>query len=158
LATTPDREIVIRRTLDAPRGLVFDAWTDPHHVAHWWGPDGFTITTHEMTVAPGGVWRLLPHRSGRPDHPRDNLRLQGVGPERRVYRHSGEDDADPARFQTTVTFAARGGRTELTMRAVFESNAARDFVIKSFGAIEGGKQTITRLAAYVARLHGGGQI
>jgi uncharacterized protein YndB with AHSA1/START domain len=54
---TTDREIVISRVLDAPRELVWEVWTDPRHVVHWWGPDGFTTTIETMDVRPGGVWK-----------------------------------------------------------------------------------------------------
>ena len=56
-----DREIVITRLINAPRELVFDAWTDPEQVGQWWGPSGFTNTTHKMEVKPGGVWRFVMH-------------------------------------------------------------------------------------------------
>ena len=60
-ADTSDREIVISRVFDAPRTLVFKAWTDPQHLAHWWGPNSFSLTTHEMEFKPGGVWRFVMH-------------------------------------------------------------------------------------------------
>ena len=55
------REIITTRVLDAPRELVWKAWTDPKHVAEWWGPNGFTNTIHEMDVRPDGVWRFIMH-------------------------------------------------------------------------------------------------
>jgi uncharacterized protein YndB with AHSA1/START domain len=54
-----DREIVVTRVFDAPRAFVFKLWTDPKHVAQWWGPNGFIITSHEMNVRPGGVCRFV---------------------------------------------------------------------------------------------------
>ena len=57
----PDREIVATRLLDAPRDLVFRLWTEPKHIERWWGPNGFTVTTSEMTLLPGGVWRFVLH-------------------------------------------------------------------------------------------------
>jgi len=57
-ANTADREIANTRIFDAPRELIWKAWTDPKHVAEWWGPNGFTNTIHEMDVRPGGVWRF----------------------------------------------------------------------------------------------------
>jgi len=60
-SATSDREIVLSRVFDAPRELVFKAWTDSRHVAEWWGPNGFTTTVHEMDVRPGGVWRFVMH-------------------------------------------------------------------------------------------------
>jgi uncharacterized protein YndB with AHSA1/START domain len=56
-----DREIITSRVYDAPRELVFKAWTDPKHIARWWGPNGFTTTIHEMDVRPGGAWRFIMH-------------------------------------------------------------------------------------------------
>ena len=53
-----DREIVLTREFNAPRAVVFEAWTNPKQLPHWWGPKGFTTTVHEMDVRPGGVWRL----------------------------------------------------------------------------------------------------
>jgi uncharacterized protein YndB with AHSA1/START domain len=152
IATTPEREIVITRTLDAPRELVFAVWTDPRHVASWWGPNGFTTTIQDMNVTPGGVWRLVMRGPDGRDYKNKIVFIEVVKPERLVYRHSGEDGTEPVQFQTTVTFATRGGKTDLTLRLVFESNAARDNVIKTYGAVEGGKQTIGRLAEYLAKL------
>ena len=54
---TADRELIVTRDLDAPRALVFDAWTDVKHLANWWGPNGFTTTTRAIDVRPGGTWR-----------------------------------------------------------------------------------------------------
>jgi uncharacterized protein YndB with AHSA1/START domain len=155
IATTPEREIVITRTLDAPRELVFAVWTDPRHVASWWGPNGFTTTIQDMNVTPGGVWRLVMRGPDGRDYKNKIVFIEVVKPERLVYRHSGEDGTEPVQFQTTVTFAARGGKTDLTLRLVFETNEARDHVIKTYGAVEGGKQTIGRLADYLAKLDGG---
>lgn len=59
------------RTIDAPRDLVFDAWTDPAHVGQWWGPDGFTTTTHEIDIRPGGVWRFTMHGPDGVDYPNE---------------------------------------------------------------------------------------
>jgi len=156
IATTPDREIVLKRTVDAPRDLVFEVWTDPKHLSHWWGPNGFTLTIHEINVAPGGVWRFIMHGPDGRDYNNKIVFIEVVKPERLVYRHSGEGDTEAVRFQTTVTFADRDGKTDLTLRMVFDSNEARDAVIKTYGAVEGGKQTLGRLGAYLAGLKGRG--
>ena len=66
--STADREVVISRLLNAPRELVFKAWTDQQHISQWWGPTGFTTTTSEMNVAPGGVWRFVMHGPDGMDH------------------------------------------------------------------------------------------
>ena len=60
-AGTADREIVATRIYGAPRELVWRVWTDPKHIAQWWGPQGFTNTIREMDVRPGGAWRFTMH-------------------------------------------------------------------------------------------------
>lgn len=143
-ATT--QAVVITRVFDAPRALVFKAWIDPAHIGQWFGPDGFTITTHEMDVRPGGVWRFIMHGPDGVDYPNKIVYLEIVEPERLVYVHGDEGDRE---FQTTVTFVERAGKTELTMVALFASAADRDRVVEEFGAIEGGNQTLGRLAEYL---------
>jgi uncharacterized protein YndB with AHSA1/START domain len=154
IALTPDREIVITRTLDAPCELVFAAWTDPKHLPHWYGPDGFTTTIHAMDLRPGGVWRLTMRGPDGRDYHNTLVFSEVVPPERLVYRHVLEPGTEPSTHQTTVTFAARGAKTDLTLRMVFDSNEARDHIIRIYQAVEGGKQTVARLAGYVATLHG----
>jgi uncharacterized protein YndB with AHSA1/START domain len=156
IALTPDREIVIKRTLDAPRELVFAAWTDPKHLPHWYGPDGFTITIHEMDVRPGGVWRLTMHGPDGRDYYNNLVFSEIVPPERLVYRHVPDAKAEPVTHQTIVTFAARGNKTDLTLRLVFDSNEMRDVAVKTYRAVEGGKQTAGRLADYLAMLRTSG--
>ena len=128
------------RLLDAPRDLVFDAWTDPEQVVQWWGPRGFTTTTHEMEVKPGGVWRFVMHGPDGRDYQNKITYLEVVRPERLVYKHGGDEDPEPVSFQTTVTFVAEGDKTRVTMRAVFPTAEERDRVVKEYGAVEGGEQ------------------
>ncbi|HSB53131.1 MAG TPA: SRPBCC family protein, partial [Gemmatimonadales bacterium] len=137
---TANREIVVTRVFEAPRELVWRAWVEQRHVARWWGPNGFTTTTHEMDVKPGGLWRFIMHGPDGTDY--DNLieYLEVVPPERLVYDHSGG-----TAFRVTVTFAEEGRGTGLTMRSVFPSVAERDRVVREFRAIEGANQTLGRL-------------
>ncbi len=116
-AASANREIVTTRLFDAPRQLVFEAWTDPKHVAQWWGPRGFTNTIHEMDVRPGGVWRLTMHGPDGVDYPNRIVFTEVVKPERLVYDH-GSREGDPGEFHVTVTFAEESGKTRLTMRAL----------------------------------------
>ena len=146
-----DREIVITRLINAPQELVFDAWTDPEQVGQWWGPSGFTTTTHKMEVKPGGVWRFVMHGPDGRDYQNKITYLEIVPPERLVYSHGGgEEDLEPISFQTTVTFVAEGNRTRVTMRAVFPTREQRDRVVKEHGAIEGGEQHLARLDEHLA--------
>jgi uncharacterized protein YndB with AHSA1/START domain len=148
--STSDREIITSRLFDAPRELVFSVWTDPKHVSQWWGPRGFTTTTHEMSVTPGGVWRFVMHGPDGRDYKNKIIFSEVVRPERLVYRHAGEEDHENVRFHVTVTFEAQGRKTLLTMRSLFATAEERDEVVTKYGAIEGAKQTLERLGEYLA--------
>ena len=147
-ATTADREIVLSRVFDAPRELVFDAWTRPEHIAQWWGPRGFTTTTHSMDFRMGGVWRFVMHGPDGTDYPNDVRYTEIVRPERLAYDHGSDDGGDP-NFSVVVTFADRGGSTEITMRMILAS-AEELRRMQEFGAVEGGKQTLDRLGEFLA--------
>jgi len=144
------RSIVTTRVYDAPRDLVFAAWSDPDRIAQWWGPNGFTTTTSEFDMRPGGVWRFVMHGPDGRDYPNRVVYEEIVRPERLVYSHGNDDDVEPVHFRNTVTFEDLGGRTRLTMRAVFPSAEERDRVAREYGAVEGGEQTLARLAEYLA--------
>jgi len=147
-----DREIVLTRVFDAPRELVWDAWTDPQQVVQWWGPRGFTTTIHEMDARPGGIWRHTMHGPDGTDYPNECNFIELVKPERIVYSHSGGKKGDAgAPAEVTWTFEALGDKTKLTLRMVFPSATVREHVIKTYGAIEGGKQTLDRLAEQLAK-------
>jgi uncharacterized protein YndB with AHSA1/START domain len=148
-----DREIVITRVVDAPRELVWTAWTDPKHVVQWWGPQGFTTTIEKMDVRPGGVWKHVMHGPDGTDYPNKSIFKEVVKPERIVYSHAGGKRGDRgAGFVSTWTFEAQGNQTKATIRMVFPSAEARDHVVKVYGAIEGGKQTLGRLDQYLATM------
>jgi uncharacterized protein YndB with AHSA1/START domain len=144
---TADREIVITRTLDAPRELVFDAWTDPDTMGDWWGPRGFTTTTSERDVRPGGAWRFVMHAPNGVDYPNEIIYTEIARPERLRYAHGA--GGGKAEFQVTVTFEERGGGTVLTLRSLFPSAEERDAKV-AFGAVAGGNQTLDRLEKYLA--------
>ena len=148
-AAASEREIVITRVFAARRELVFDAWTDPAHIGEWWGPDGFTTTTLEMDVRPGGMWRYIMHGPDGVDYPNRMIYREVVRPERIVYDHGDDVECDPAQFHVTVTFAEEGGGTRLTSRMLFTS-VEQCRTVKEFGAVEGGNQTLGRLAEYLA--------
>jgi uncharacterized protein YndB with AHSA1/START domain len=144
---TSDREIVVTRVFDAPRALVFKLWTDPQHVARWWGPNGFRTTIYEMDVRPGGVWRFVMHGPDGRDYQNKVVYVEIAEPERLVYKH-----VSGPQFQMTVTFEEHGSQTNLTARMLFESAALRNKVIEEFGAVEGLKQTLGRLEEHVTRM------
>jgi uncharacterized protein YndB with AHSA1/START domain len=152
LEAIADRELAYVRIYDAPRELVFEAWTNPKHLVKWWGPNGFTITTRSIDVRPGGVWRFVMHGPDGRDYENRITYEEIVKPERLVYSHGGGDDVEPVQFQTTVIFENQEGKTKLTMRAIFPTAAERDRVVKEYGAIEGAHQHLARLAEHLKTL------
>lgn len=147
-----DREIVITRLVNAPRELVWKAFTDPKHVVHWWGPTGFTNTVHSIDVRPGGVWEFDMIGPDGTVYPNRIAYSEVKQPERLAFRHTSDQADDPHAFDVVVTFESQGHRTLLTMRSLFRTAAARDFVVKEFKAVEGGNQTIDKLEQYLKTL------
>lgn len=144
-------EIIISRRLPAPRALVFQAWTDPAHLERWWGPRGFTTTTQEIDVRPGGIWRHVMHSYDGTEYPNRHTFLEITAPERIVYRVDTGTDDDPAGFESTVTFQADGDHTIVTLHSRFDSFEARDGVLE-FGAVESGLSTLHCLEAHLATM------
>jgi uncharacterized protein YndB with AHSA1/START domain len=148
-----NKEIVISRVFDAPRELVWEVWTNPNHVVNWWGPNGFTTTIHEMDVRPGGKWHHTMHGPDGTDYPNKSVFKEVVKPERLVFSHGGgKEGGKGAHFEASWTFeTVAGGKTKVTARMVFPTAADRDHVVKEYKAIEGGQQTLGRLAEYLAK-------
>jgi uncharacterized protein YndB with AHSA1/START domain len=143
----PEREIVLSRVFDAPRELVFEAWTDPKGLEEWFGPKGFVTTTHEIDVRVGGRWRFEMRAPDGTCFPNRMEYLEIKRPERLVIDHGSDVDNDPHRFRVTITFdAQRDGKTVVTMRQLHPSKAQRDAKL-GFGAVELGYQTLDKLAA-----------
>ena len=148
--TRAGREIVQVREYDAPRDLVWEAWTKPEHVDHWWGPDGFITRTESMEVRANGVWRYTMTGPGGTVFLNHQFYMDVSPPERLIYAHGAGDETAPPHFHVTVIFEALGAnRTRVTMTSLFANQAARDFVVEKYGAIEGGKQTLARLAVHL---------
>jgi uncharacterized protein YndB with AHSA1/START domain len=149
-----DREIVITRTVNAPRELVWSAMTDPQHVKHWWGPRGFSTTIQEMDFRVGGIWKLVMHGPDGANYPNQHVFKEIVKPERIVLSHSGRREGGPGvTSEMTWTFdVLAAGKTKVTIRMVFSSPEERDRVAKEFGAVEGGRQTLERLSEYLPQM------
>ena len=147
---TADREIVLSRLLSAPVALVFEVWTKPEHVAKWYGPDGFTITTYDMDVKKGAQWNFKMHGPDGTDYPSKIQYTEVIKNERLEYIYGSGTENGEGNFNVTVTFEAQGDKTLLTMRSVFATAEQRDTVVRDYGAIEGGNQTMNKLEAYLA--------
>lgn len=147
-----DRVLVFTRLLNAPRELVFTVWTDPKHIVKWWGPTGFTTTSHEMNAQKDGVWRFTMHGPDGVDYKNKIIFLEVVEPERLVYRHSGEEGTEPIHFLVTILFEEKGDQTFLHMRMEFDSREELEYVAREYGAIEGAHQHLQRLDEFVTNL------
>jgi uncharacterized protein YndB with AHSA1/START domain len=151
VSSTADHELNFTRELAFPRELVFKAWTERKHIDAWWGPTGFRNATHEMDVKPGGVWRYMMYGPEGRDYPSKVVYIEVVRPERLVFTLGGDEGAEDVSFHVVVNFEDVGGNTRLTMKMLFASVEACEQV-KSHGAIEGNKQTMDRLEAYLASM------
>jgi uncharacterized protein YndB with AHSA1/START domain len=142
------RELTITRLFDAPRAMIFKAWTMPEHLTRWWGPHGFTVLECQMDLRVGGGWHIrMRSAEGRVDRQRGVIR-EIVPPERFVFTYAFEDEAGVRGHETivTATFAEEAGKTRLTLhQAVFES----DFMCKDH--VRGWGETLERLAEYIRR-------
>src|SRR6476619_5971434 len=107
-------ELTIIRTYHAPIRAVWDAWCDPAQAAKWWGPRGFTITTHSKDLRPGGGWHYTMHGPNGVDYPNKTKYLEVEKLKRLVYDHGGYDDRPPL-FRVTVVFTEDTGRTRMVM-------------------------------------------
>jgi uncharacterized protein YndB with AHSA1/START domain len=145
--TTADREIVVTRLLDAPRELVFAAFTEREHVVNWWVPKGTTI--HEYDGQPGGRWRYtMPGPEGE-QYPFQIRFIEIDKPARLVYDYGVDEAGAPEPVRTTVTFADENGRTRVTLQLMFATAAARDEATQ-YGAVAGAQQALGSLADYLA--------
>jgi uncharacterized protein YndB with AHSA1/START domain len=164
---TSDREFVISRVFDAPRELVWKAWTEPARMARWWGPHHFTNPVCELDVRPGGAFRIVMRAPDGAEFPFKGVYREVAPPERLVYTGDMSDVSDewhdtvnPNRDRsagrpameslTTVTFEDLAGKTRLTVRTLFATAAVRDAMLKMQMA-EGWGQSLERLDALVAK-------
>ncbi len=151
--TGAGQELVMIRVFDAPRELVFKMWTDPEHVARWWGPKGFTNPVCEVDARPGG--RIEIHMQG-PDgqiHPMAGTFDEVVAPERIVLTSGAIEDeqGEPQLLvHTTVTFEDVEGGTRLTMHAVI-LRATGEAAGAVAGMEQGWTETLDRLAEHLAK-------
>ena len=129
VAPSATQELVVTRVIDAPRALVFRAWTDAEQVASWWGPQGFVTTFCEMDIRPGGAYRCCMRSPAGTDHWKRGVYREIVAPERIVFTFAWEDANSNLGHEllTTVTFEDLGANTRLTLhQAQFETVARRD--------------------------------
>jgi uncharacterized protein YndB with AHSA1/START domain len=146
--TTPDREIVVSRLIEGTPDLAFEPFTDAAYLDRWFGPNGFTVTTHAFEFRPEGIWDFTFHGPDGTDYPNWIVWTE-ISPTQRIeYRH-GADRDDREAFTSTVAITPRGDKAEITLRSVFDTSAQRERAV-GHGAIEATEQTLGRLAEFVA--------
>ncbi|MFD7087025.1 SRPBCC family protein [Streptomyces sp. NPDC059892] len=150
-SATADREIVTSRIIDAPRELVFEAFTDVRHLSRWWGPEGFTTTTRAFAFRVGGEWDFVMHGPDGTDY-QEWITWTALTPPERIAMLHGETRDDLNAFESVITFEPDGAATRIEMRTVFPTKELRDEAVERYHAIEGGRQTLGNLAAYVTEI------
>jgi len=141
---TKDLEIAITRTFRASPERVFAAWTDPAKLARWFGPDGFTTTTHEFDLRPGGTWRHTMRGPDSKEYPNHIAFVEVDAPRKLVYDH-----VSAPRFRAAVTLEREGSGTRMHFGMRFDDPGAYKVATEVFGAKEGTKETVARLADFV---------
>jgi uncharacterized protein YndB with AHSA1/START domain len=147
-SATADREIDISRVIDAPRGLVFEAFTEVRHLSRWWGPEGFTTTTRSFEFRVGGEWDFVMHGPDGTDY-QEWITWTEIAPPERIVMLHGESRGDPNAFESVLTFEPAGAGTRIEMRTTFRTRDLRDEAVEKYHAVEGGQQTLGNLDAYV---------
>jgi len=164
---TDPRSIIGMREFDAPRDLVFAAWTDPKHLAQWWGPNGFTTTTMSFDLRPGGIWRFVMHCPDGRDYQNRITFEEIVPPELQVWEHSFSDKTGgltrhplsptwPLKLLTRVTLEeAAGGKTKMTLRwaPLDATGEEQETFAAAHDSMQGGwTGTFDRFDVYLARI------
>ncbi|HEY3876728.1 MAG TPA: SRPBCC domain-containing protein [Candidatus Kapabacteria bacterium] len=146
-SSSKDRTMAATRILNAPRELVWKILTDPDHIKHWWGPNGFSLTTHEHELREGGEWNFTMHGPDGTDYRNEMVFKEIVPMERIVLTHG----SDP-KFQMFISLCDLGDKTELHWCNIFESAEEYKRAVEVFHAIEGLHQNVDRLRAYLTNL------
>lgn len=149
-------ELKLTRVLNAPLSAVWDAWTDPAQIVQWWGPRGFTLTTHAKELRTGGFWNYTMHGPDGTDYHNITRYLDVVPKTKLVYDH-GATETTPPLFRVTVTFSESKGKTRMDLTMALPSPEAaeetRKFIKKA-----GGDGTWDRLAEHVEKREHGSEV
>ena len=141
---TTGREQRTSLLLDAPIELVWEVWTEPEHIKHWWGPDGFTNTIKKMEVKPGGQWIFTMHGPDGVSYPNRTIFTEVVPNKKLVHEH-----LDP-NFIAIIEFERQGDQTLLNWYKLYETTQLFEMVEKHHKSTEGFKQTVAKLNNYLA--------
>ncbi|HMH24906.1 MAG TPA: SRPBCC family protein [Puia sp.] len=143
-SNTADRELILSRTLNAPVELVWEAWTNPEHIAKWWGPAGFTTTITAMDITPDGEWNLVMHGPDGRDYDNKSIFKEIIPFRKIVYEHISYP-----RILATIDFEEQGEQTHITWHMLFDSAEEFIQVVKTYGADKGLKENMEKLGVYL---------
>lgn len=141
-----DREVVLQREMPFARDLVWRAMTVPEHQNRWWGPDGFRNEDVTMDFRVGGAWTFVMVGPDGTRYPNHAVFKEITPPSKLVFDHG---DGKKVWFEATVLLEDTGRGTRITLRQLYPDRAFRDEVVSKYGAIEGGKQHLAKLEAYL---------
>ena len=145
-----ERTVTLTRVFDAPRELVWRAWTDPKHMAQWFGPNGFTSSVPELNVCAGGALRIVMHGPDGNDYPMKGIFSEVKPPERLVFSNIAvdKDGNHLLEGETTVILEEQGGKTKLTLHTYAKGTAP--FAPQMLAGMETGwSQSLDKLATLV---------
>nr|WP_199000831.1 SRPBCC family protein [Flavobacterium sp. ASV13] len=141
--TTTNRELRNIKTLNAPVDLVWEVWTNPEHIANWWGPNGFTNTIHKMDVQENGEWNLTMHGPDGTNYPNRSVFKEVIPFEKIVFEHFNPH------FITTVKFDSKDNQTILDWSMLFDTPEMYDIVVKVHKADQGQRENVEKLEKYL---------
>ena len=147
------QELTITRVFDAPREVVFKAFTDPKLVSQWFGPRQYTTTVDKMEARPGGLWRFVQRNEKGDEFAFHGVYHDILAPERVIdtFEFEGLPETGHVTLETMKLEALPGGRTKLTTQSVFQSVADRDGMVAS-GMQEGSDDSMDRMAEILETL------
>jgi uncharacterized protein YndB with AHSA1/START domain len=141
-----ERELVVQREVPFPRELVWKAMTDPEHVNEWWGPEGFTCENATLDFRVGGRWTFEMVAPDGTRYPNHSVFKEITHLSKLVFDHG---DGNRILFEMNVTLQDKGKSTLITLRQFYPSRESRDEMVTKYGALEGAKQHLAKLEAYI---------
>jgi len=152
-AAPQQAELTLTRVFDAPRELVFDVWTDPKHLAQWWGPEMFTTPVCRVDARPGGELYIVMRGPDGQDYPMKGVYQEARRPERLSFTNQALDGSGTVLLEgmTTVTFVAEGAKTRVTVHTVMRGKVPQAAFALA-GMEPGWNQTLDRLGGYLGEV------
>ena len=141
------QELKTIKTINAPIEKMWEVWTNPDHLAKWWGPNGFTNTIHQMDLKKGGEWKMTMHGPDGTNFPNRSIFLEIIPNKKIVFEHFNPH------FITTVRFEYVDSATRIEWSMLFDSPEMYEIVVKAHKADEGQKQNLEKLEKYISDLN-----